>query len=75
MPIATLALNRMTEESDISSSSPHAEEELNSVPSDISSDHGDDETEDELSEAEGSDTAEDGSAKKKKKKKKVCRLL
>ena len=76
MPIAIEALTSMTDELDISPSSPHDEEDLNNVPSDINSeDHGDDDTEDELSESEGSDAAEDGGAKKKKKKKKVGRLL
>ncbi len=75
-PLAIEAFTSMTEQPDLSASSPHDEEELNNVSNDITdSDHGDDDTEDELSEAEGSDASEDGGAKKKKKKKKVGCLL
>ena len=62
----------MTEEQDLSPALPHDEEELNNVPIDINSDHGDDETEDDSSELEGSDAPEDGGGAKKKRKKKVA---
>ena len=76
MKIAIAALVSMAGDSDISPSSPHDEEELNSMPNDITNDDlGDDDTEDELSELEGSDASEDGGAKKKKKKKKVGGIL
>jgi hypothetical protein len=66
----------MAEESYLSPSSRHEEDELNNVPKNINSDLGDDdETEDEFSEVEGSDASEDGATKKKKKKKKVGCLL
>jgi len=75
--IAVPAFSSMAEESDLTPSPPHDEDENNDVPNDINSDQGDDdqgddETEDELSEVEGSDASEDSGSKKKKKKKKVC---
>lgn len=68
MPIAFIS---MAEEMDLSPLLPHDKEENNEMPNDFSSDQGDDETEDELNEVEGSDVSEEAGAKKKKKKKKV----